>query len=161
MNIFIDRHLEILRLLLQEGVDFMVVGGYSVIYYGYKRTTGDVDLWIKPNNENRDRLLSALSKLGFDGGDIQEISGLDFTQPIAFSIMEPPEMIEFMTHIAMVSFEEADRDKVYADIDGLQLPFIHVNQLILSKINTGRAKDKADVEELQKILKRGQEKKKK
>ena len=61
----------------------------------------------------------------------------------------------------MVNYDEADKKKVIADIDGLPVPFLHFNHLILSKINTGRGKDKADIEELQKIEKRRIQKRKK
>ncbi|MBL7829639.1 MAG: hypothetical protein JNK41_01325, partial [Saprospiraceae bacterium] len=41
--------------------------------------------------------------------------------------------------------------KVLAQLDGLEIPYIHFNDLVLMKMNTGRLKDKSDVEELQKI----------
>ena len=38
----------------------MLIGGYAVIYYGYERTTGDMDIWLEPSNENKDKLIDAL-----------------------------------------------------------------------------------------------------
>jgi hypothetical protein len=37
---------ELLRLLNDHEVRYLVVGGYAVSYRGYPRTTGDLDLWI-------------------------------------------------------------------------------------------------------------------
>lgn len=53
MNLFIELHQQLIKELLEAKVDFIVSGGYSVIYYGYKRTTGDVDIWLKPDNDNK------------------------------------------------------------------------------------------------------------
>jgi hypothetical protein len=63
---------------------------------------------------------------------------------------EEPEKAEFLTQISLVNFEEANERKVIAEIDGLTIPFLHLDDLIRSKFNTGRLKDKADIEELQK-----------
>ena len=151
MNLFIDRHQELLKDLLDANVDFIIIGGYSVIFHGYKRTTGDVDIWLKPDNTNKVKLLPVLKKVGFDKETLEKIAEYDFTKHLVISIWEEPEKVDFLTRINLVSYEDADKQKVVADIDGIQIPFIHVNHLVLSKITTGRAKDKADIEELQRI----------
>ena len=40
---------EMLQLLSEEQVDFMIVGAYALGTHGYPRATGDIDIWIKPN----------------------------------------------------------------------------------------------------------------
>lgn len=150
MNILIERHQELLSHLLHHGVAFIIIGGYSVIYHGYKRTTGDVDIWLKPDTENRDKLILVLKKLDLDQDSIQEIAVLDFSKHLLISIWEEPEKVDFLTYINSVNYPEADQQKEVAEIDGLKIPFLNLDHLILSKINTGRIKDKADVEELQK-----------
>lgn len=154
MNLFIESHQELLRLLLEGNVNFIVIGGYSVIYHGYKRTTGDVDIWLEPDSSNRDRLVKVLESMEFDANDLLAISEQDFTRHLVFSIGEAPEKVDFLTQISSVKYAEADEAKIIAEVDGLQIPFLHLNHLVLSKFNTGRAKDKADVEELQKIRNR-------
>ena len=32
---------------------YMIIGGYAVNYYGYNRNTDDLDIWMKPANENK------------------------------------------------------------------------------------------------------------
>ena len=83
--------------------------------------------------------------------DIQKIANLDFTSTLVFAMGEEPEKAEFLTQISLVNFDEANKRKIIAEIDGLAIPFLHLDDLIQSKINTGRLKDKADIEELQKI----------
>ncbi len=150
MNLFIESHQTWLKKLLSANVDFIIVGGYSVIFHGYKRTTGDIDVWLKPTNENKEKLLSVLTE-EFDEDDVQQIATLDFTKHMVFSIGDEPEKIDFLTFINQVSYDEAEELKIIADIDDLKIPFIHLNHLVLSKFNTGRLKDKADIEMLQKI----------
>ena len=154
MNLFIEKHQDLLKELLLKKVDFIVIGGYSVIFHGYARSTGDVDLWLRPDNANKLKLLGVLKQMDFDEEDIQHIAELDFKKHIVFSMWDEPEKVDFLTRISMIEFEQADQRKITADIDGLKIPFLHLNDLVLSKFNTGRLKDKADVEELQRIQKR-------
>lgn len=48
----LQRHTDLLRKMLNGGVDFLIIGGYAVNYYGYSRMTEDLDLWLKPDNGN-------------------------------------------------------------------------------------------------------------
>ena len=100
MIIFLEPHKSFLKKLVGGNVDFILVGGYAVNYYGYTRTTGDIDLWLKPDNDNRDRLISVLIKEGFSKAGINKIQSLDFTSMVAFHSGELPFKIDFMTHIS-------------------------------------------------------------
>lgn len=151
MNLFVEKHQALLRELISHGVKFLLVGGYSVIIHGYKRTTGDMDIWLKPTNEAKPALTSVLRKLDISSEELDAINALDFSNILAFSVFEPPEQVDFLTQISMVDFDEAYASKIIAEIDGIQVPVIHLNHLVLSKINTGRAQDKADIEALQNV----------
>lgn len=151
MNILFKEHHKLLVKLLEARVNFMVVGGYAVNYYGYNRSTGDIDLWIKPDNTNRDKLLEILTGFGFDKTGIKKLRHTDFQKTFVFSIWEKPYKVDFLTHISGVDFGDADSRKVIGNFQGLSLPFINLQDLIISKITTTRLRDKADVEELQKI----------
>lgn len=152
MNIFFDAHKQVLQKLIEQKVDFILVGGYAVNYHGYNRTTGDMDIWLMPDNKNKLRLLQALILLGFDEAGINTIKGWDFEKPQLFSILEKPFQTEFITHISGVKYAEAINNIIKADIDGMTLQVIHVNNLIQNKKASARLKDLADVEYLEKIL---------
>lgn len=153
MNIFSEKHQQLLSDLLHAEVEFILIGGYAVIYYGYKRTTGDMDIWLKPTNENKNKLLVLLKKLEFSSEGIDRIANLDFTKTISFHFWEEPQRVDFITKISGVQFDEADKQKEIADIEDIKVPFLRFKHLIASKITSDRLKDKADVEELQKIQK--------
>jgi hypothetical protein len=151
MNLFIELHQHLIKKLLENRVDFIIIGGYSVIFYGYERTTGDIDIWLKPSNDNKIKLLPVLKYFGIEDQDLEKIAQLDFSRHLSFSIGEAPERIDFLTRINLVEYDEADKMKVEATIEELQIPFLHLNHLVLSKMNTGRLKDQADIEKLQQI----------
>ena len=57
---------EFLRLLRAERVEYLLVGGWAVIYYGYPRPTKDFDIWIAVNPNNANRVVRTLNRFGFD-----------------------------------------------------------------------------------------------
>ena len=63
MDIFLPEHKKLLLLLVKNKVEFLLVGGYAVIIYGYERTTKDMDLWVKPNNLNKIKLIKTLKRI--------------------------------------------------------------------------------------------------
>ncbi|MES2513812.1 MAG: nucleotidyltransferase [Bacteroidota bacterium] len=153
MNIFVESHQQLLKSLLKHQVNFLLIGDYAVIYYGYKHTTGDMDLWFEPTNDNKLKLIPVLQEFGFDNEGITHISQLDFTQHLAFHFWEEPERVDCLTKISNVAFDEAFSQKIIADIEGISVPIIQYKHLVMSKMTSGRLKDRADVEELQKIEK--------
>ena len=151
MNIFDSYSKLVLETLNKNEVEYLVIGGYAVNYYGYNRTTGDIDLWIKPDNTNRDKIINALKKLYVDETSLEVLKSMNFEEHIVFSDGEKPFKIDFITHISGVKFSDAWASKQISEIEGLFIPFINLHHLVISKFNTGRPKDKLDIEELQRI----------
>ena len=46
-NIFNDDFRDFIDSLNKNEVEYILVGGYAVILNGYRRTTGDMDVWVK------------------------------------------------------------------------------------------------------------------
>jgi hypothetical protein len=152
MNILLEPHKHLLRRLIDFKVDFILIGGYAVNFHGYNRATGDMDVWLKPDNENRSKFIGYLKAEGFDEESLLRISETDFTKHAAFHIGEKPLQVDFITIISGVSFLEADQQKQLLPLGDSFIPVLHLDHLILSKITSNRLKDKLDVEELQKIM---------
>lgn len=150
MNILDSYAQKVLSIFNQNDVKYIVVGGYAVNYYGYRRTTGDIDLWIKPDNIiNKANILKSLLLLEVDESSIEYLQSLDFSTPIVFVDGEEPFKIDFMTHIAgKIDFDQAYESKIIAKYDEVEIPFIHYRDLITSKISSSRLKDRLDVETL-------------
>src|SRR3990172_10614958 len=124
MDFLLPEYKQLLVLLSKHKVNFMLIGGYAVIYYGYERTTTDIDIWLQPDNENRDKLIGALSEFGIGKKSADELAKTDFTKPQLFYFGKRPRRIDFLTKIKGVTYDEAIAEVnhfVYAD---LKIPII-------------------------------------
>jgi hypothetical protein len=142
---------DIIFKLLKHNVSFLLIGGYAVNYYGYGRYTGDIDFWIKPDNENKQRLLNVFVDLGKSRIELKEIEELDFSIARTISLGTPPLRIDFLTIVNLVNFDDAWEKRVEWQLEEFKVPIVDYHHLVLTKFNTGRTKDKLDLEELQKI----------
>jgi hypothetical protein len=152
MYILHPTHQRFLLAMLDADVDFLLIGGYAVIYHGYLRSTGDMDVWLKPTNENKKKLLAALEKTEIDRDDLNLLDEtFDFTEVVVFHFGNPPERIDFLTKVTGVDFAKAFERRVFLKIKGRDVPVLHLDDLIISKILADRPQDKADVEILQRL----------
>ena len=139
---------EMLQLLLEEQVDFMIVGAYALGTHGYPRATGDIDIWVKPSKPNSKKVYKALARFG---APLDQIQIDDFaTEGIVFQIGVAPRRIDILTQATGLTYEEADEDKITVEIEGLKIPVISLEKFIKNKMATGRDVDKLDVEALTK-----------
>ena len=53
---------DFLKLLEDEGVAYLLIGGYAVGYYGYPRATADMDVWIVVDPANAEKTFTALTR---------------------------------------------------------------------------------------------------
>ena len=63
-NIFNSDFAEFIGLMEKQKVDYILIGGYSVILHGYPRTTGDMDIWVRPSRENYQMLKKCFYEFG-------------------------------------------------------------------------------------------------
>jgi hypothetical protein len=137
-----------LQLLLEEQVDFILVGAYALAAHGYPRATGDIDIWVRADEINSINIYKALERFG---APVDQITVNDFAnEGIVFQIGVTPRRIDIITHLDGVSFGEADEDKVIVKVEGLKLPILSFDKLIKNKLSTGRERDELDVKLLQK-----------
>lgn len=142
---------EFLRLLIDNGVRFVVVGGYAVGIHGFPRYTGDLDVFVALDSENASRLTRVFELFGFGA---LGLSSADFQQ--ADSIIEigrEPNKIQVLTGIDGVLFAAANANRIDVDLDGLRVPFIGIDDLLKNKKASGRNKDLIDVDELERLKK--------
>ncbi|MFN0138943.1 MAG: hypothetical protein ACKVQW_02505 [Pyrinomonadaceae bacterium] len=137
---------EFLKLLGAFEVDYLLVGGYAVGYYGYPRPTGGIDIWISRSRENAEKVVSALNEFGFVSPDLSvELFTLDKS---IVRLGVPPFKLEIITHIDGVEFDECFERKNPVDIDGCTVNLISLADLKINKRASGRAKDINDLENL-------------
>ncbi|MBN1832606.1 MAG: nucleotidyl transferase AbiEii/AbiGii toxin family protein [Deltaproteobacteria bacterium] len=145
MDIQIDFK-ELLELLNNHDVGYMIVGGYALAFHGAPRYTGDIDLFIKPDKENAQRIMKALDEFGFGSVGIESS---DFThENKVIQIGVPPVRIDIITSISGVTWEEAFSSRVQGQYGDVPVYYIGLDQFIRNKKSIGRIKDMADLEAL-------------
>ncbi len=143
--------IDFLKLLTQEKVEFMLVGGYAVNYHGYSRFTGDLDLWSNPTSVNIEKLVLAIDKFGFDS-EILRGKNLQNESPV--KLPDGEIKIEILHHLqGGFSFEEAYQRASVISVDEILVKLISFNDLITNKENSMRMKDAVDVHYLKEINK--------
>lgn len=141
-----DEYLNLVRLLNEETVEYVVMGGHAVIAHGYYRTTGDIDIFVNPTNENAVKIVSALEKYGYNNGEF-EVS--DFTLvPNYLSFSRYDGWIDLMTFTVGVTFEECYTNRMELVVQGVNIKFINLPELIKNKQALARPQDLRDLENL-------------
>ncbi len=131
------------------GVDYLVVGAHALAAHGHVRATKDLDLWVRPDEANAQKVLRALSSFG---APLHDLSPHDLARPgLIFQIGVPPVRIDVITAIDGVEFAEAWPERIAARLGGLSVPVLSRQHLIANKRASGRLQDLADVERLEEL----------
>lgn len=137
---------EFIKLLNDRKVEYLLVGGYAVVLYGYVRYTGDIDIWIKPSNHNADLVVDVIDEFGF--GSLN-LSRNDFNkEDQIIQLGYPPNRIDIITSVEGVNFHECYPKRKSFEIEGIEIQTISIDDLKTNKKAVGRHKDLDDLENL-------------
>lgn len=121
---------ELLSVLNEHRVKYFIVGAYAVSVHAQPRATKD-------------------TALGKFGAPLEGLSPADFAEPgVFFRMGGPPVGVDILTEIPGVDFDTAWPRRVDDVVDpasGLKAEFLSADDLIASKLATGRPQDLADV----------------
>ena len=139
---------DILSILSEKKVKFILVGAYAMAVQGYPRSTMDIDLWVKPDPENAILVLQALYEFGAPCGDLspEDLQKED----LIFQIGVAPRRIDIITSADGLTFNDAYANSEIIEIEGIFVRVLSISDLIKNKRATGRLKDLADAETLEK-----------
>ncbi len=137
---------EMLSALSEADAEFLVVGAHALAVHGTPRATGDLDLWVKPTEQNAQRVWSALVRFGapLTGLSIADLSERD----VVFQMGLPPRRIDLLTSISGVEFEAAWSRRVVVDLGTMLVPVLGKSDLVANKRAAGRPQDLVDIEAL-------------
>jgi predicted nucleotidyltransferase len=138
---------ELLQLLNEFEVEYLIVGGYAVMKYGEPRYTKDLDVWVHNSPQNSLRVVGALKKFGapleHDG-----ITAETFTEKqVVYQIGIAPVRIDVLTEITGVEFLDAWRKRVASTFFGVPVHFISLDDLLVNKQALGRSSDLKDLKQ--------------
>lgn len=135
---------ELLMLLNENKVEYLVVGSFALAFHGSPRNTGDIDIWINISQENAKRMTNCLTEFGVDSLGYKEKDFLDEDTVIQIGV--PPVRLDILTSISGVEFKHAFLNKETILIDCVEVNYISKNDFIKNKKASGRLKDLADIE---------------
>ena len=134
---------DILSAFCDHGVEFLIIGAYALAAHGYPRATGDIDLWIRCTEDNSTRAWKALEEFG---APLFDLTINDLRTPgTVFQMGVPPRRIDLVTRITGVDFVDAWHDRLLVEIEGLKLPVLGREHLVINKRASGRPKDLMDL----------------
>jgi hypothetical protein len=141
----IERAKRSAEIFKKYNVEYLFIGKFGAILYGYPGTTQDIDIFPFKDKTNCERLVAALKELGFDLNEELEgaiLAGKDFIQirggPFPIDIVFTPDGIK--------SFEDAmKRSQI---INGI-FSCASIDDIIASKKASGRQRDKEELPRLE------------
>jgi predicted nucleotidyltransferase len=137
---------EFLKLLNSHHVEYLLIGGYAVSYHGYPRATNDLDIWIAVHPGNAERLVQVMQSFGLATPELSTALFLQENKIIRMG--RPPIRIELLTSISGVDFAECYVRRLIAEVDGVPVSMIGLEDLKQNKEASGRYKDLNDLENL-------------
>lgn len=149
-NILNEDFQEFILALNKAQVKYVLVGGYSVIYYGYPRTTGDMDIFVEVTKDNYEKLCKAFAIFNMPLFDMTNENFLNNDNINVFSYGRPPVSIEILKEISGLSFQEVYEHSKEIVFENVPLRIINLNDLIRNKKASGRPKDINDIDNLEK-----------
>lgn len=137
---------ELLESLNARKVDYLIIGAYALAFHGAPRYTGDMDILVKPDGDNAQKILKALDDFGF--GDL-DLSSDDLTLPgREIQLGVSPVRIDIMTSLIGLTWDQVATNRVSGDYGDVPVYFIGKDDFIANKKAMGGHRDLADIEAL-------------
>lgn len=138
--------LEFIDLLKKHNVEYALVGGFAVIYYGYPRSTQDMDVLINPSLRTSKKMMKVLDEFGFGGVGFS--AKLFEKEGTAIHLGVEPNRIDILTSIGGVTTSKIFSNVKRIKFEDRVVRIISLPDLIRSKKLSKRYKDLADAEAL-------------
>jgi hypothetical protein len=126
------------HLLNKYEVEYLIVGGYAVVFYSEVMYTKDLDIWINPKKKNIKKVINVIKE--FLNSDV-EIDERDFSEDKIFQIGIEPNRIDLITKIEGVNFEKSYKKKEIATYGKEKIYIIDIDDLIKNKEILKRPQD--------------------
>jgi hypothetical protein len=138
---------ELLQLLNEFEVEYLIVGGYAVMKYGEPRYTKDLDVWVHNSAQNSSRVVEALKKFGAPLEHDRITPDTFAEKQVVYQIGVAPVRIDILTEITGVEFADAWKKRVESTFFGAPVHFISLDDLRTNKRALGRDSDLKDLKQ--------------
>lgn len=133
-------------------VEYVLLGGYAVGYYGKPRATKDLDLLVSGSPENLERVANALAAFGAPATIVQ--SARTMREDEIVYLGTPPVRIDILCSASGIETGAALLRAERARLDDLEIQVIALSDLLANKRASGRPQDLADVALLERVNKK-------
>jgi hypothetical protein len=137
---------EFCALLTARAVEFVIVGAHALAFHGAPRFTGDLDILVRPTEENGERLLSAISNFGFPTPSLTPADIVEGSKVIEMGVA--PVQIHVMSQIDGVTWDEVWASRDLGTFGSGTVAFIGRDAFLRNKRAAARPKDLADIDAL-------------
>lgn len=140
----IDHLFDLIDLFNKKDVKYVLIGGFAVILYGANRTTGDIDLVLKNEENNIKKLRDVLFELYPD----EEINEINSDELKKYSVIRFGTAYNFYIDIISSigeSFYYENIEHVEKMVDGHKIQIASASTLYKMKSNTYREVDLKDL----------------
>jgi len=135
----------VLQSLEQEQVDYAIFGAMAMNLHGLVRATEDIDLFVRPDRENLERLKRALRRV-YDDPSIDEINTEELLEDYPAVRYAPPQTelyFDILTRLGE-AFRWSDLEIETVEGELGRARVISPKMLVRMKANTVRLKDRQD-----------------
>ncbi len=138
---------KLLKLLKENKVDFVIIGATAFPVHGYARSTLDIDIFLRPEKSNAEKVRLALLKFGYD------VSDINIEDLLKKKVLIRQYAVETDIHpfVKGVDFNHVWKNKVKAKFGDTFVYFASLDDLIKMKRAAGRPKDLEDLKFLRGI----------
>jgi len=153
MDVLHDEFLLFLNCAHKNNLRYLLIGGFAVNYYGYNRNTDDMDVWLAPNNQNRQAFINTLLCMNYSENEVNPLYNEDFTNHFVGSLTSGNARIDILTvvHYA-ISYDDAEKKKeVFEITEGVYMNIVPYDFLKDIKLRSTREKDLYDIARLEEI----------
>lgn len=148
---------ELLAILNEFRVKYLVIGAHAVIFHTEPRYTKDFDVWIPPALNDSQRVYAALAAFG---APLKNLTPETFQDPdVMFQIGVEPVRIDILVHMQGVSPRAAWQRREKSVYGATPMAVLSRDDTIRAKRAAGRPKDLIDIDKIEKFAKRRARKK--
>jgi hypothetical protein len=146
-NVEIPEFLKIAAALQKHEVEYVLVGAVAMALQGFVRATADIDLFIRPDPVNVQRLKQALRSI-FDDPEVEGISEQDLAGEYPVIRYGPPDcdyVIDILSRLGE-AFTFDDLEAEERNLEGVKVRVATPLTLYRMKRETIRSQDRVDAE---------------
>jgi hypothetical protein len=140
---------QVLAALLEERVEFIVIGAVALAAVGLVRATEDLDIFVDAGEDNVTQLRKALKRVYPEDASIDENTHRDLAGDYPAVRYNAPDgfAVDILSRLGS-AWSYHDLESEVVEIDGLQVRVVTPAMLYKMKKDTVRWKDKLDAEAL-------------